>query len=351
MTQQSTTSGKYAGVTLPPKKKLTGYFFGGGGMNLASAFEVIRAKNKSDTLSDFQADYSFACYDTSLANFSAKIPREQIYLPQGLDKSEGGGGQRGKNSDVHKEHIPLFLQQFPPGDVCFVASTWCGSTGGTSSQMAVNELLKMGKTVVVFGIGSSIEGQDCSNTLLTISLYEKIVSRNQRSLVTMYRENSLDNAARAVDDEILTGISSLLLLCSGRTREADINDVRNIFNYEQVTQYPADLASFELSQDPAIDDRRRPVIAAVSLTSPKQGVCLLPLPYHVNAFVPDEVWTSTNNESVPPVHYCVRTHNFHEVAERLNARLKKLREEAESLTRTVKPIVTNAGTDGFDLFD
>lgn len=341
---------QYAGVTLAPKKVLTGYFFGGGGMNLASSFEVIRSKNKNDLIGDFQAEYRFACYDTSSANFSAKIPRENVYLPQGIEKSEGGGGQRNKNADIHKEHIPLFLQQFPPGDVCFVASTWCGSTGGTSSQMAVNELLKLGKTVVVFGIGSSIEGQDCTNTLLTISLYEKIVSKHKRSLVTMYRENSLDTAARTVDDEILTGISSLLLLCSGRTREADINDIRNIFNYDQVTSYPADLASFELTQEPAVEDRRRPVIAAVTLTSPKCGISLLPLAYHVNAFVPDEVWGSATADGLPPVHYCVRTHDFHEVAARLNSRLEKLQQEAESLSRTVKPIACNVKTDDFDIF-
>lgn len=293
-----------------PKMKL--YLAGGAGLNIGNTF----VKYLGQQAAGF-AEIDMVFIDTSASNITSNIPKDKIYLVDGLD---GSGKLRRSNYDVLAECSKEILHMHKPADVNVIIHSTAGGSGSTISPLLVSELLARGETVIVIMIGSTSSKIETVNTANTLKSYEAISQKRGVPVIAVYRENSIDKPRSVVDKELQTMIIILAAMFSGSNRELDGSDLRNFLNYTRVTSYGPKLTLLDLFSKDIVLGKGQSVISLATLVDENvSSEAPLPTEYQAVGYLPDACKEAITINL--PIHAATITGYYNGVIDALDAKI------------------------------
>lgn len=309
-------------------KKITIYACGGCGINLGSIF--LKYDGQSDP--GFAQIHSYFI-DTSKSNIHSSVPKDKLYLVDGLD---GSGKRRDTNYQALAENSKRIIHQFKPGDINIVLHSASGGSGSVMGPILVSELLDRKLPTIVVLIGSTSSRIETDNTIKTLKSYEMISRKRNSPVIAAYRENSPTKNRGDVDSDIQTIIMVAAALFSGQNRELDASDLKNFLVYNNVTSYSPKLSFFDFFSKDIVLNKEESLISLVTLVdSETPSDVSIPVEYQAVGFLPDSTRQAI---AVPlPIHACVISGYFIKVVERLEAKLEEF--DAARQVAVEKPIV------------
>lgn len=222
----------------PVQNTITVYCCGGAGIGIGKYFEAERKKSSTG-----YARIAPVYMDSSKAS-TFGVQEEYFYHLPGKenDLAGGSGGVRGENAEMIIEHTREILQKFPPADYSILIHSSTGGSGSMFGPSIASELLRQGKTVIVFVVSSDDTLQFLENTIGTMASYDSIADVRQRGVVMKYLQNGKDGTVEEVDTKVHVMISMLMVMLSGQNRNLDGQDVSNMFNFSKVTSFKPQVA-------------------------------------------------------------------------------------------------------------
>lgn len=315
--------------------KINLYGCGGAGINIASRFLPYLDKK------DFGfSEFSLCFIDTSSSNISKDIPKENIYLVEGLD---GSGKKRDSNYKAISERSKEIIQKFKPGEINVIIHSASGGSGSVIGPILAGEISSKAPTVIIM-VGSSDSRIETDNTVKTLKTYEVISNKKGYPIAAMYYENSKETPRGKVDSEIHLDLALLSILYSGENLELDTADLSNFINYNNVTSFAPSLARLEFFVGDIDIGKDQIVASVVTLTDmdTDSGVNI-PVEYQAVGFITEEVKRAISKDSLNatiPMHACMILGYFNPMIERLEKKLKDFNEYKSAL---VHKTIANSG--------
>lgn len=210
------------------------YAAGGAGINIAKTMEKFRGVGEPG-MGILDPVY----IDTSHSNAKG-VNLEKSYF---FDDMDGSGKVRKENHEAIASRTREILLKFPPQDLNIILSSGSGGSGSVIGPSLVSELLERDLPVVVIMIGTTDTRLEIDNTVKTIKSYEAIARLRKTPVAMGYFQNSALTPRPKVDIAILQLISALMTVFSRENSELDSKDLHNFLHFDQVTTFPAQLAS------------------------------------------------------------------------------------------------------------
>lgn len=207
------------------------YACGGFGMNIGSSL--------------IPEGVDIAYLDSSAANRNVNVADDQLVVVKGAQGQTGSGGKRTHNYQALRDEIPRFLEHFKPAVLNIVVFSLSGGTGSVGGPLLVRKLLGEGHPTAVVVVGDATSKTYLENTLNTLKSLEGVSAATQLPVVMSYHENG-NRSWGEVDDEARFVINTLTVLGSQKNAAMDIMDVSNFFQYTNVTDALAQLATLEV---------------------------------------------------------------------------------------------------------
>lgn len=316
-------------------------FTGGAATKLGQRFETVASNDGLKHL-------KFSYVDTSASDLSSAIEPEKLFLVRNMD---GGGKDRRMTYQQILPHVPEILQKFPAEDFNIIVHSASGGSGSAIGPALLNKLLEEGKNVVVVCIGSIASKKEVENTIGVIKTNANFAQMHERPVVMYYRENNQTNPRSKVDGDVMSALFMLSLLFSSENNGLDTADLKNLLDYNKVTNFNPELSSFDFfSNEIAIPDGLVAQSAAV-LFSNKEGAAdvegnLPILEYRAEGFL-SAVRTEQLGNAVP-VYGVVYTGDFVERLKDLEAHRARFEAAEASRKNEVKsvPVSKAAKSDG-----
>lgn len=223
------------------KSILTVYACGGAGINIGSQLESFRNYSEAGF-----ASINIVYIDTSKSNLTDKLPKDSLYIIEGLD---GSGKRRAENVDAITKVSKEILLKYPPTDINIVLSSLAGGSGSTISPTLASELLSKDIPTIAMGIGSQDTRLELSNSIKTIMSFEAISKLREKPLSFLVEFNTKEIDRKAIDERIRTAIISLAALFSKQNKELDSKDLYHWLRYDKVTDFPAKLVQLHIESE------------------------------------------------------------------------------------------------------
>ncbi len=312
------------------------YCCGGTGLNIGQRFKS--SLSSGDQIPGV-AEALLSFIDTSRANLGGE-DNINAYLLRG---AEGSGSIRSTNANPIKDVLSNLLMEHPPEQFNIVISSGGGGSGSVFGPLITAQLLDEGKAVIVLFIADSSSKMNISNNLNTLRTYDNIARKRDKPVVLHLRENTIDGGRKTADNDMITAISMLLKLFSGKNRELDNQDVYNWINYNRVTDYSPGLASLQFSSDNNLADINGNVVSVITLTKPDTPIRLgQVVDYHRLGFVPEETADILIGEKAD--HFVVEEGFVQTFVASYEKELKDIESKAKGRIKTT-PIIQNVNKD------
>jgi len=300
------------------KGKVRIYACGGAGTNIGKQLEAFRGAEETG-----MAVVDVTYIDTSRSNLTNGIPEDAVYLLKDLD---GSGKIRKENYQQITAHTLDILQKHSPQDLSVVISSASGGSGSVIAPSIVSELLDRDLPVLVVLVGSTDTRLEIDNTLKTIKSYEAISNLRQKPVVVKYLQNSKAMPRAAVDANVLTTLSSVLIAWSRENSELDSKDLFNFLNFHRVTDFTPRLAAFNVYSEQFPNEVEGSVVTVTTLCGKGEDSSLPITPdYQAVGFLPEDA-----NERImqfAPIHLVITTDLMASAARSLNTRLEELKQQ------------------------
>jgi hypothetical protein len=297
------------------------YACGGAGINVANHFEAFRGSTEKGFS---QLDITYI--DSSASNVGRlSTSKDNIYL---LDNTNGSGKKRALNYDEISVRAQEILLKYKPEEINIVLHSFSGGSGSVIGPVLVSEMLARKKAVIVIGIGGSDSRIEADNTLNTIRSYTAISRLRQKSVPTIYYENSSVTPRGKVDQSLYTCIVLLSVYFSGQNHELDYTDLYNFLNYNEVTEYEPKLSYLEYFTGDIELERDHSLISVATLSDASTPTGTnLPVEYQCTGFIDEDVKAKIGISV--PIHLCVIDGTFTDIV----ARLMKCTSDVEQIRK------------------
>lgn len=210
------------------------YCAGGAGINIGKKLEEFRGVSEP-CMGVLDQVY----IDTSHSNARGVNVAHSYFF----DDMDGSGKVRKENHEVIASRTREILLKFPPQDLNIILSSGSGGSGSVIGPSLVSELLERNLPVVVIMIGTTDTRLEIDNTVKTIKSYEAIARLRKTPVAMGYFQNSVTTPRADVDVSILQLVTALMTIFSRENSELDSKDLHNFLHFDQVTTFPAQLAS------------------------------------------------------------------------------------------------------------
>lgn len=301
-------------ITLPTDKPLIAiYACGGTGYNLAAQFN-----RQYGELNIIRECVKIYFVDTSDSNKNEFLTQENTRV---IGSGIGSGKKRAKNAEDIRDAIPTTLRAFQPG----VFNVLLGGSSGGSGSTIINELFRemaiRKETCFNFLAGSVASRTEIENSDKCFTSFARICKRYDVPALVHYRENSASSPRTAVDANLVTDLSMLVLLLSGRDDKMDITDLKHFANFPEVTSFKPGVVGLEVFAGKLKLKPVEVLYAAATLAKHGESTDVSPLPeYQVAGYIrPEE---SEIFVDVSTLHWVVLGNTF-------TAMMKSLSEQVE----------------------
>lgn len=293
------------------------YATGGTGVNIGKTFAKWDGKDSAGF-----AKIETVFVDTSQSNMDEVVPRDKIYLVEGL---EGNGKLRSSNYDPISESCNDILHQFRPGDVNIVLHGAGGGSGSVIGPLLVSELLARGEMVIALVVGSTSSRIETKNTVNTLASYEKISELRKAPVNVLYRENSVDKPRKVVDNEMINAVVLFTSLFSGFNQGLDKEDCKNFLNFHKVTSYLPKLSYLDLFTKTVTLDKGQALVSLMTLTDEENSSeSNIPTEYQAVGFINNVFRENARLEL--PVHAAIIAGYFNQLIDKLQKKLSEFQE-------------------------
>lgn len=218
---------------------------GGTGINMVRAHRDDKPSHPELT-----AVEQFTFVDTSAANLQG-VNENDVFRVPGLGNTEtdGSGKDRSKNAEAVYASLDAIMLAHKPADLNVVVFNCAGGSGSVAGPLIWERLLSMGKVAVGVVTGGHESLKSTLNTINTLQGLELAVGRIGRPMVMRYDEN--DPAKTPSENNVFPQfvMSALSILGSGKNAHLDSADVRNLFDYQNVTHHQPALAMLNVYAD------------------------------------------------------------------------------------------------------
>lgn len=268
---------------------------GGAATNIARAFEPHRGATRAGFAS-IDAVY----IDTSRSNLNNEIPRDAVYLIDGLD---GSGKVRRENANEIANHSANILNTHGPVDLNIVLSSLAGGSGSVIAPTIAGELLAMGQNVIIIGVGGTDAALDIENTMKTLKSYESLAQLHETPIIMSYFENSNENPRRKIDAAVVDMIMMLAILFSRENKELDSRDLYNFLRFTNVVSgaHPQ-LAALSLIEGTNTIPQIGNIFSVATLATEETGTALSETPdYQAVGYMPAEAAVKALQQA--PIHF------------------------------------------------
>lgn len=326
-TQVTQTLTQEAAASLP-LGKLSVYFCGGTGVNLAERFNTVSAKFSRKNMAEI-TDYVI---DTSNSNMQTHVP-SNVYKYKDKD---GFGKARAEDPAAVKKKVPEILASFAPEEFNIVVFGMSGGSGSVIGPFLAREILAQGKNVILLGVVSTDTITEIQNTNDTLGNLETIATSLNTPTVLHYYVNPENGNQAEVDEAVVLDILKLGMLFSRRNARLDQADLRNwlVYTRNREVQAPAKLTSLiTMTSDTKaaaalIEDGVIPITVATVAPANSSTRPPFPVVYQATGFIPD----GTAPEFNTAVHFAIVDGQIAALHARLDAELKRLKATASSVS-------------------
>lgn len=346
MTITQTLTQESQSVLTNPVGKLSVYFCGGTGANLA---ERIRAMTPGFNKTGL-ADLFTYVIDTSESNLTNSSQRSNTFVYKGMD---GFGKKRDEDPAAIKKKIPEILATFEPQEFNIVVASTAGGSGSTIAPFIVRELLLQGKSVIMLGVVSTDTETELKNTNKTLGNLETISQSLDRPVVLRTYLNPENGKQSVVDESIVLDILKLSMLFSRRNVRADQSDLRNWLNYNRIIEVPVKLVSLLIvsdsetkSNESILEEGLIPITVATVAPPDTSTRAPWPISYQSVGFV-----NSKNSvcDLKSAVHFTIVDGQIAALHKKLSSELQRLQASATGIN-FAKPVPVDRNDGMNDLF-
>lgn len=205
---------------------------GGAGANLVRPFVNDHRINKL---------YRF---DTSLTNVKGD---EKVNI---LTNGSGSGSNRAENAaDIQREIDKLSDKHLGVNDVAIVVFSLGGGSGSVVGPLLLREYCRKGVRPIAVLIADTTSAVSAKNTLNTLKTITAIANNNGLYIPVLLFTNDNVNRRGAVDELVLTHVSTLIALLTSPTYEVDRNDRLNWINSSKVSNASSGVKIIKLSTE------------------------------------------------------------------------------------------------------
>ena len=311
--------------------KVVLYACGGAGINIAQHFESFRGKAAEGGFAEVQTVY----VDTSRSNLPAKASPDAFYLVENLD---GSGKIRAENHREIAESIHDILLNFKPGDLNIVMSSLSGGSGSVIAPSLVSELLQRDANVIVIGISSVDSRIEIENSIKTLKSYEAVSKMRDKPVVLVHYENSETEPLSAVDTQAREAIVRLAALFSRQNRELDSADLRNLLQYNKVTDSKPKVVSMVFQSGTVVRGKAHVIAVATLTTDEFSSSPGTPVGYRCTGYIRQD--NASNINLTAPMHYGIFDGLVLEHYSRLSSCLEKFDEATLASRRTTSSLLS-----------
>jgi hypothetical protein len=201
------------------EKTVAIYGCGGTGINLVSK---LMKKNLAG-LAPVKAHF----LDTSRSNFGPNFRQEDCYIIPGA--TDGSGKDRAKNYPAISRAISDILVTHPSEELNVLVFSAGGGSGSVIGPKVAEELFRQGKPTIIFLVGSAENSTTTTNTMNTWQTLHGVAKNQNATSVVFYEDNGAKSQDDDVDNNIVTGLLSVLDLYSGDHDRLDSSDIHRFF--------------------------------------------------------------------------------------------------------------------------
>lgn len=263
-------------------------------------------------------------------------------------KGQGSGKDISLNYEGYSAFLnETFKEHKPPKFVIVIMST----AGGTGSGMGFSVLRYMlSRDIIVTALfipdHTSLIEQRNSNKIMK-AIANQVNPRYLGKVIPFIRVINDHRTRREINDEAILNLNYLSLFMTETNEEMDIEDIKNLFQYAEVTKLPPALSEINFLTDGALDNYQgKPPVAFG---------CLFDHRDNVRPLFKDSVYRTTgviNFDNNPPNNkVIVLTLDHGEAAERLEKDLEELEQQNQKAQATFikqKDFSSGADADGIE---
>ena len=287
-------------------KNIAVFACGGAGINIVAGLSRIFRRDEVGF-----ASITPYYVDTSKSNLhDPAFDKENVYLVEGVD---GSAKIRAMNYELIAERSKEIVHQFKPSDLNIVVHSASGGSGSVIAPVIVDEMLAMGKPVIVMMVGTTDSGKEIENTSKTLQTYELISKEHGKPVVAMYCENSAETPRGKVDANIHSMIALLSVVFSGQNRELDTADTTNFLDYTKATGYQASLTRLDVFSEIIELGKNQNAISVLTIsddnTPTRPNVAV---EYQAVGYLPENINPEAMNFKLP-VHFVTISGGFNDV--------------------------------------
>lgn len=320
------------------------YGLGGTGINIVAPF--IKSNGIVDPgfaeLTTYFVDTSRS--NLRKANLSGPNVESLLYVIPGVD---GSGKDRAENIGPIKERVQEILLKLKPKELNILVHSGSGGSGGVMGNVLAREIMDRGLDVIVLMVGSTDSKKELTNTLATLTTYERFVGALGRPIVVDYRQNDKDGSIGEVDKLLHQSIILLASFFSNQNDGMDSKDLKNWLNYPKVTSFdPAMVKLSFFSKDPMLG-REDHLLALATLSD---GVVPttppIPVEYQAIGHIPDVV---KDAQFQIPTHAGLVHGFFHGVVSDLEEKIANFVETRKAMSLKPATATKNVNVDDVDI--
>lgn len=311
--------------TSPSDKNLiTIYAAGGSGYNLAKDF-LERFKNTSFIKDVVQVYF----VDTSTSNNNNYNTEDNTIV---LGSGEGSGKKRAKNASEIRDEMPTLFRKFKPGVFNILLGGASGGSGSTIINEMFRELAIRKANTVSMLVGSRASRSEIENTDKTFQSFARLANRYEYPAVVHYRENTPGSTRSVVNANLVTNLSLLCLILSGRDDKMDISDLSHFVNYPEVTSFTPGVVGLEVFTGKLNLKPHEVLYSVATLAIKDQNTDVDPLPeYQVAGYIQDEF--SDVFGDVHSIHWSTLGNSFGPIMRSLTEQVEIFKEQSKKHTQ------------------
>ena len=298
-----------------PLGKVKIYGCGGSGVNLARLAKGTFTKENPLT-GDVAVSYGFI--DTSYSNGLNELPADEVFVVN--DEKEGSGGIRGTNAKLVNSCIKEVLGKLAPEEFNIVLCSTTGGSGSVIAPILVRELHRRGLVGVVVCVGDDKSFISVSNTENTVKTFESMVSLTDVPIALAYSHHSGDTPRSLVDRDVISNITSLLLLFSSKNTEVDTSDVVNFFYWNRYTKGEASLAILDIgsgkNHHAITNTDATPLISMAIMANPDQPLVRLNTVSHKTGY------RDLSKYDISEIYYTLSPHRVEDLGKTVQNNVK-----------------------------
>ncbi len=297
------------------------YCCGGAGAQVGGPLlQVKSSPGYADMISTF-IDTSAA--DLSLAGISDSKSMFIITNNGAGDEIDGAGGLRREIAAVVNDNIQQILLKHPPQRTNIVVYSASGGSGSTIGPLLHAELVRQGKTVISFIIGSEESVIRGTNTIGTLKTCHNLGANVlKKPFLFNYTHNIPGAPWGEVNTLMRDKIAGMCYLFSREHAKIDTSDIANWADYTRVSTVAPGLALVSIctsaKEVQACAEKSPPITIASVYASKEPGSLGVVADYDTIGFqiVP--------GLTVPDMHYVVTTDAIDSIAKNIQDSLSKM---------------------------